>query len=61
MTKREHDRIQSALDNELTENLYTKYGYIGIRAEGFRQGILVAKSILHDEYESQRKKGSNND
>ena len=55
MNKTEYKRVQDTLDKKLKENLYTKYGKSGNWAEGYRQGILVAKSLLKSEYE--RKKG----
>ena len=61
MNKTEYGRLQGALDKKLKENLYTKYGRSGNWAEGYRQGILVAKSVLKSEYESKRKKGVTND
>ena len=57
MNRREYDRMQTALNSKMRENLYVKYGKYGSWAEGFRQGILVAKSIVHSEYESKQNKG----
>lgn len=56
MTRKEYDRLQRVLSEKLEENLWVKYGYSGLRAEGFRRGILVAKSALCDEFERQHKK-----
>lgn len=57
MNKREYERMQTALNGRMEENLYVKYGKSGNWADGFRQGILVAKSIVRSEYESKQNKG----
>lgn len=59
MNKTEYERLQRSLDTKMQENLWVKYGRSGNWADGFRQGILVAKSLLMSEYE--RKKGGSND
>lgn len=59
MTKTEYERLQRSLNTKMQENLWVKYGRSGSWADGFRQGILVAKSLLNSEYE--RKKGGSND
>lgn len=56
MNNTEYGRLQDTLDKKMKENLYTKYGRSGNWAEGYRQGILVAKSVLKSEFESRYKK-----
>lgn len=59
MTKTEYERLQRSLDAKMKENLWAVHGRSGSWADGFRQGIMVAKSLLKSEYE--RKKGGSND
>ena len=61
MNKTEYERMQNTLDKKLKENLYTKYGRSGNWTEGYRQGILVAKSVLKSEYESKLRKEGTSD
>lgn len=56
MTMAEYERMQSALVAKMNENLYVKYGKSGGWADGFREGLLVARSILHDEYRKKEGK-----
>lgn len=61
MNKKEYDHLQQTLSKKMEENLYIKYGFSGNRSEGFKQGILVAKSIIHNMYESQHRKENTNE
>lgn len=51
MTRREYEYLQSRLDCKLQEYHSDKY----------YEGILAAKSILHDEYKRQLKKAGGGD
>ena len=61
MNRQEYNRLQRILSEKIEENLWCKYGYSGRRAEGYKQGILVAKSVLHDEFERQQHKKDKGD
>lgn len=53
MIKTEHERIQAELDKLINCSLYIKYGYIGVKAEGFRRGIMEAKNVVREVYEKR--------
>lgn len=57
MTRAEYDRIQAALLDEMNGNLWVKHGYSGVRADGFRSGVMAAMQIVCKEFQSKKKKG----
>lgn len=56
MTKVEYKRIVAKLDALTRENLWVERGYTGAKAEGFRNGIQEAKTIVQEVYEKRSNK-----
>lgn len=56
MTRTEHECIQAKLDELMNCSLYIKYGYIGVKADGFRYGIMEAKNAVREVYEKRGSK-----
>lgn len=54
MTAREYDALQALLTRKAQNNSHS-----GKRAEGYMDGILAAKSILHAFYQQQEKEKAN--
>lgn len=54
MTKMEYDHLQE----RLTKLLHKPTEYSGNRREAYKDGILAAKSMLHDEFENNMKETS---
>lgn len=58
MTKFEYEALQARLTTKAENNPYRRTGCVKYES-GYKEGILVAKSILHEIYQQQQKRNEN--